>query len=288
MTSESVSYATGIIASYNEKSSAFALDLRVKAKAVPSGGKAISFRGYRVSGGIKNSVEKAKNFLGIEYGIKLELESDIPPKVGLGENEAIAVASSLALAGLAAERKGSIMALQIDKFLRTQIVVIDDKILDKKKLLNAIYVPGMNFARLSASLFGGFFVAERGDILRRGGMEGFDAVILVPKKKKTTPPLDIAWQEALKGNLYQAMRLNSSLCGNNDLMGRMIKKGALTVATSENSVIGLSRGKSIRMSGKSIKTKTSNEEARILQKPKKILRVREFMKLKGKQEFYFL
>jgi len=84
------------------------------------------------------------------------------------------------------------------------------------------------------------------------------------------------------------MGLNSSLSGNDDAMQKMLGKGALTVTTSGNSVIGLVRGKkAARISGK-IKTGISNSEARVLQKPRKILRINEFMRMKGEQEFYFI
>ncbi|MBU4201701.1 MAG: hypothetical protein KKB85_00950, partial [Candidatus Altiarchaeota archaeon] len=161
-------------------------------------------------------------------------------------------------------------------------------VVNKKDLVEYIHVPGMSFARLCASLFGGFFVTEGKKILRRGEMENLQAVVLASKGGNLKPATDIAWQEALKGNLYQAMRLNSSLSGNDDVMQKMLGKGALTVATSGNSVIGLVRGKkATKISGK-IKTRISNIEARVLQKPRKILRINEFMRLKGEQEFYFL
>ncbi len=283
MTSESVSYATGIIASCNEKDSAFALGLEIRARAVPSRGKGISFKGCKVSKSAKNSVEKAKKFLKIKGGILIEIDNGIPPKSGLGGNEAIAVAAALALAA----EKGRVMELQLDKFLRTQVFETGDGFVNKKDLVETMAVPGMSFARLCASLFGGFFVTDGENILRRGEMENLQAVVLAGKGGNLNPATDIAWQEALKGNLYQAMRLNSSLCGNDGLMQKMLDKGALTVATSGNSVIGLVRGKKSKISGK-IKTRISNSEARVLQKPKKILRINEFMRLKGEQEFYFL
>jgi len=280
---EAVSYATGVIASCNERDSAFALDFLVKARAVPSSGKGLSFKGCRVSKEVKKSVEKAKKFLKIRGGILIEIDNKIPPKSGLGEDEAIAVAAALALA----TQKGRTMELQLDKFLRTQVIETGDGFVNKKDLVEVMAVPGMNFARLCASLFGGFFVTEGKSILRRGEMENLQAVVLTSKGGNLKPAIDIAWQEALKGNLYQAMRLNSSLLGNDELMQKMLGKGALTVATSGSSVITLVRGgKSVRISGK--KTKASNKEARILQKPRKILKVNEFLKLKGDKEFYFI
>ncbi|MBU4342262.1 MAG: hypothetical protein KJ928_06675 [Candidatus Altiarchaeota archaeon] len=284
MTSESVSYATGTIASCNGKDSAFALGLEVRARAVPCKGKGISFKGCKVSREVNKSVEKAKRFLKVKGGIRIEIDNGIPAKSGLGEDEAIAVAAALSLAA----EKGRTMELQLDKFLRTQVFETGDGFVNKKDLVEYIHVPGMSFARLCASLFGGFFVTEGKKILRRGEMENLQAVVLASKGGNLKPATDIAWQEALKGNLYQAMRLNSSLSGSDDVMQKMLGKGALTVATSGNSVIGLVRGKkATKISGK-IKTRISNIEARVLQKPRKILRINEFMRLKGEQEFYFL
>jgi len=285
MTSESVSYATGTITSCNGKDSAFALSLEVRARAVPSRGKGISFKGCRVSREVKKSVEKAKKFLNVKGGILIEINNKIPPKSGLGGNEAIAVAAALVMAA----EKGRVMELQLDKFLRTQVFETKDGFVNKKELVEVMAVQGINFARLCASLFGGFFVTEGKNILRRGEMENLQAVVLTNGGGNLKPATDVAWQEALKGNLYQAMGLNSSLSGSDDSMKKMLGKGALTVATSGSSVIGLVRGKkSIKIPGRSIKTKISNSEARVLQKPKKILRINEFMKLKDEQEFYFL
>jgi len=290
---EAVSYASAIIASCAGKNSAFALDLEVKARVAPSRGKGISFKGCRVSKEVRNSVGKAKKFLKLKEGIIININSEIPPKAGLGEDEAISVAADLALAGLAADREGSVMELQIDKFFRTQIVEINSRFLNKKELIEEMHIAGLNFARLCASLFGGFVVTEGKKILRRGEMEDLDAVILIPKKNNPANiEMDLAWQEALKGNLYQAMRLNSSLCGN-EFMHKMLRAGALTVTSSGSSVIGLIRGRNSSrvansVSGEIVKTKISNKESRILKKPRKILRINEFMKLKGGQDFYFL
>ena len=302
MTSESVSYATGTIASCNGKDSAFALGLEVRAKTVPCKGKGLSFKGCGVSREVRNSVGKAKKFLKVKGGILIEIDNGIPLKTGLGEDEAIAVAAALALAAEA----GRVMELQLDKFLRTQIIETENGFVNKKDLVEHIHVPRMSFARLCASLFGGFFVTDGKNILRRGEMENLQAVVLASKGGNLKPATDmwpnrrfghvsdceaishIAWQEALKGNLYPAMRLNSSLSGNDEVMQKMLGKGALTVATSGNSVIGLVRGKkATRIPGK-IKTGISNSEARVLQKPRKILRINEFMRLNGDKEFYFI
>jgi len=293
---EAVSHATGIIASCARKNSAFALDLEVRTRAASGRGKGLSFRGCRVSQQVRKSVDGARKFFKLRGGIRIEIDNEIPPKAGLGEDEAIAVSSALALAGLAADKDGSVMELQIDKFLRTQVIDVNGKFLNKKELIEILSVDGMNYARLCASLFGGFFVTENKKILRRGELEDLDAVVLTPKKNNPTNiEMDLAWQEALKGNLYQAMKLNSSFCGNDELMQRILRTGALTVASSDGSVIGLVRGgnsgkvaNSIKRDGKIIKTRILNNESRILQKPKKILRINEFMKLKGEQEFYFL
>jgi len=300
---EAIAHGTGVIVDAIDKGASFAIDLEVKAMA----------RLLEDEKGIKARDKTAKDiakgvlkFFGYEYGLEIETESEIPPDNGFGEKEATAVATALSVLGVLARKHGVINELRIDKYLRGQFLIIDEKIVDKKCIIDLCMDSGVQFDRASASLYGGFIIAnnKKREILRRGEMESLHAVILIPKglegvnanRSSFKNELELTWNEALRGNLYTAMRLNSLLYGNKNAK-KMLDAGALTVSRSrEGGVIALSRDEdkirdivnSVKREGRILIQRVMNTEAKILVKPKKVIKIREFLELKRDQEFNWL
>ncbi|MEA3254698.1 MAG: hypothetical protein U9Q22_02565 [Candidatus Altiarchaeota archaeon] len=292
-----------IVDSVLDKGASFAIDLKVRVRVEITEGK-------ELTGDVDPLVEEIArdtlNLFGYDYGLKIEVESEIPPSAGLGNPEAVSAATVTAVAGALAKKHGSVNELRIDKYMKEQFLIINNKVVDKKKLIDLCVKPGLEFDRVSASFYGGFIVSNnrRGEILRRGEMENLSVVLLTLKKEEGIDPdelrlfsneLEIMWDEALKGNLYTAMKLNTLLY-KNSVVKEMLKAGSLTASVSFPSVIALVRDEdrirgveeSVRNKGVVRVTKVCNEKARILGKSKRIFKIKEFLKLKGGDEFQLL
>jgi shikimate kinase len=237
------------------------------------------------------------------YGLSIKIEPKIPLKAGLGEDEAASVAVALAVAGSIAKKHGAVNELKIDKYVKEQFMVAGDRIVDKKKLLDLC--PG-EFDRVFTSFYGGFAVCDnrKKEILRRGEMETMQAVIAFPKKAEKTEKdrillyrheTDIIWDEALKGNLYTAMRLNTLLYADT-LAPKMLRAGAITAHTSYPSTIGLTRDEkktkaienSVKKEAKTFVVKVANNQAAALVKPRRIVKTKDFLAIKGGDDYFFL
>jgi len=301
---EAIAYGTGVIVDAIDRGASFAVDLKAKATArLLEDEKRIKAKDKTA----KDIAKKVLKFFGYEYGLEIKTESEIPPDKGFGEKEAIATATALSVSGALARKHGAINELRIDKYLKGQFLIMDEKIVDKKDLIDLCADSGMQFDRTSASFYGGFVIADnkKRQILRRGEMESLHAVILIPGKAERVNvnelgsfknELELVWNEALKGNLYTAMRLNSLLYGDKTAK-KMLDAGALTVSRSkERGIIAISRDEdkiedivnSVKRDGKILIQKVMNEEAKILVKPKKVVKIKEFLELKGDQEFHWL
>ena len=305
---KSISHSTGKIASLLDRGASFAVDLDATAEAELLGcGEDIVCSKELYAPAVKNIAKKVMGFFGCDYGMELKIEYDTPEGVGLGDMEAVSTAAMLSVVGALAKHHGSINELKIDKYLKEQFVVIDDTVVDKRKLIE-IY-PGNDFDRMCAAAYGGFIISDNKnkEILRRGEMETLHAVILIPNADKVgfNPLLsnesEIAWQEALKGNLYSAMKLNNLVRGrkiHKEIMEKMLESGALTASVSGRgpSMVGLVRDENkiedivnaVENHGEVFVKKTANEEAKILGKPRKIMKVSEFLELEGAEEFRYL
>ncbi len=296
-----MSGGTGVIVDSDNKGASFALDLKVRATA-----RLLEDEKDMVCDDPKmgETAKRVLDLLGYEYGVELKVESEIPPDAGLGDFEAVSTATVLSVAGALAGEHGAVNELKIDKHLKCQFLVIDERVIDKKKLTDHCIDPEMRFDRVSASLYGGFIVAdnESRQILRRGEMETMHAIVLIPKKtgegemKLFKNELELIWGEALKGNLYTAMKLNTSLY-NNKIANKMLNAGALTVSRSnKGAVIALLREEdkigdvvnSVKKEGEILIQGISNREAEIQVKPKKIVKVGEFLEMKKDREFRWL
>lgn len=301
---EAVACGTGkIVGSIPNKGACFAVDLNARVRVEITEGKELTGDVDPLTAEIARDT---LTFFGYDYGLKIEVESDIPPSAGLGDREAVSTATVMAVAGALAKKHGSVNELRIDKYMKEQFLIINGKVVDKKKLIDLCIKPGLEFDRVSASFYGGFIVSDNRKrmILRRGEMENLSIVLLTPKEKEMIDPielklfsneLEIMWDEALKGNLYTAMKLNT-LFYKTRAVKDMLTAGSLTASVSFPSVIALVRDEdrisgveeSVRNKGSVSVTKVCNEKARVLGKPKKIVKIKEFLELKGSEEFHLL
>ena len=257
------------------------------------------------------------------FGISFDIESKIPSDSGLGFKEALINSVMLSTLGLiAGEHNGhnrgrdGIYELKIDKFLSEQFFLMKNTIVDKRKLIdlsNSIstgFSPQKTsrFDRVVGSFYGGFIVSNnyKNKIMRIGKMEDMGAVILTPEegilnenleeKMMFRNEMEIIWNEALKGNLYTAMKLNAmtNMPGNYlKIVKEMLKAHALSVTVSGSSIVALVRDRSkvegvagaAGKYGDVILTNVNNSEARILSKERKIVKTTEFLKICEESNF---
>ncbi len=231
---------------------------------------------------IEISARKVIEHFGLNYGARIETESDIPIARGLKSSSTAANSVVLATANALLNSGNKI---QFDDQLLINLGV--DAAVEA-----GVTITGA-FDDASASYFGGFVVTdnEKRKILRAGEMESSLKVLLfVPKKKTYTAEIDkertkilskeieIAWDEALKGNLYTAMTLNGILYSaifrqDSEIALSAISAGAIAAGLSGKgpAVVALTREDSGRIKdawkefkGDIIETTINNEKARIL------------------------
>ena len=291
-----------IIQTNQDKSASYALDLETVASVqILDNSKEIK---GKITPEIKKLAKDTLNFLGYKnYGLSIKIESAIPANSGLGEKEASYVAVVLSVAAAISKRHGAVNELKIDKYVKEQYMLVGEKLIDKKKLIDLCTG---EFDRVFTSFYGGFAVCDnrKKEVLRRGEMETMWAIVATPKKKESLDKdlmllyrheAELIWDEALKGNLYVAMRLNSLLYGDKNAP-KMLRAGALTAHTSYPSTIALSRDekknpsieKAVKKDAKTYIVKIANNQAAALVKPRRIVKGREFVEKKGKSEYYFL
>lgn len=282
---EAVSHATLSMVCTGNKGSAFAVAFPVRVNVELLDKKTIDVKGTQRQIA-RNTVKKVLKLFNKDYGVKVVIESDIPAKVGLGEKEAVSVATALATVGAIAKKDGAIMLLRIDKYLDEQFYIVDKKIVNRLEIAK---ICEGRFDRVCASLFGGFSVTDNSDILRRGEMENLDVSVFSQKMQKVPSLLDTdmqsAWQETLKGNLYTAIKMNALIQGQMGAVEKRINAGALTVGVTKDSVYALTRKGKVRSR---IAAHVMNEPSKVISKPKRIAKIRKFLELKGEQEYYFL
>jgi shikimate kinase len=291
-----------IIQTSQEKSASYALDLETVA-SVQILDKTKEIKG-KITPEIKKLAKDTLNFLGYKnYGLSIKIDSKISVNAGLGEKEASYVAVVLAVTGAIAKKHGSVNELKIDKYVKEQYMVVGEKLIDKKKLIDLC--PG-EFDRIFTSFYGGFAVCDnrKKEVLRRGEMETMWAIVASPKKKDVLDKdrmilyrheAELIWDEALKGNLYVAMRLNALLYADKAVT-KALRAGALTAHTTYPSTVALTRDEkkaksietAVKREAKAYIVKISNNQVAALVKPRRIVKGREFVEKKGKSDYYFL
>lgn len=278
--------ATIINAISTGKGAAFGIGLETKAvvELNDSGEFTAKIRGHPQESTklIEISARNVIGHFGLEYGAKIETESDIPIARGLKSSSTAANSVVLATAN-AILKSGN--RIQFDDQLLINLGV--DAAVEA-----GVTITGA-FDDASASYFGGFVVTdnEKRKILRAGEMESSLKVLLfVPKKKSYTVEVDrsrtkilskeieIAWDEALKGNLYTAMTINGILYSSlfkqdSEIALSAISAGAISAGLSGKgpAVVALIREDPGRIKdawkefkGDIIETTINNEKAKIL------------------------
>ncbi len=197
----------------------------------------------------------------------------------IDSNSAVVVSSALATVGEIAEERGAIYEFKMDRFMRVQFSVIDGKVVDKLSILKECSKnTGINFSSVVSSAFGGFSVTEGYEIKRRGEMERFYVVFERAERffNCDDSQLELCYEKALGGDIYGAMKLNAFLHGVNSgepIFG-VTEKGFKFILKKERPNREF--------------FKTSNMEAKILKKPKGVVKIHEFLRIKRDENFYLI
>jgi len=298
MKSAAFSYSTVEIAnSQRGESAVYALNYRSNAVVKLTEEKNITFHDpsfIRFGDVVKETLD----FFGKDYGCVVQVEVEFPEGVGLGFDEAVSSSIMLSLCGALARAEGAVYELRIDKYVREQVYEIDGSFVNFLDLLRQVSSKDLRFDRFFSSLYGGFIVADNNvkTVLRRGEMESLYAAVLLPDGSQAGG-LDtdlflnearVIYQEALKGNLYSAMKLHGLFFSPKGLEG-VLSKGALAAsANREGLVVALCRDRDAADKISDLVCETANKKAVVDGKPIRIIKVNEFLKLKGDQKFYWI
>lgn len=298
--------ATIINAIATGKGAGFGIDLETKAtvKLNDSG----KFTGKIKEAPVENTklielcAKKVLEYFGLDYGAEIITESNIPIARGLKSSSTAANAVVLATAGAIARGKhGRIKKIRVVKGVLEQQIFINNQLIVPDLLVNLgveaaieakVTITGA-YDDASASFLGGFVVTDNVNrkILRSGDFENLNVLIFVPEEKTYTHEVNvermkllsrevnIAWDEALKGNLYTAMTLNgviySATTGNSpEIALSALNAGAVGAGLSGTgpAVAAVARDNNIdkiqsaweQFGGGVITAKVNNEIARVL------------------------
>jgi len=235
-------------------------------------------------------------------GASVTTESDIPVAAGLKSSSVAANAIVLATAGAIAKSQGGIESVRLSKIRSDQRLIINGEEVSHEELIN-IGIDAAFDAKVtvtgalddaSAAYYGGYSITDNlgRRIVRRGGMEEtLNVVIFLPKGRISSSKIkpaqvrmlakevDLIWRQALEGRIYQAITLNGLIHStafkqSTEPMLSALEAGAIAAGLSGTgpAVVALTRddGADIvkawrKLKGQIIRTKVSNERARILQ-----------------------
>ncbi len=221
MKSKAVSYgaATIVNAIATGKGAAFGIDLETKASVELNDSGVVHAQIKDFAGEDTRLIELCSsevfNYFGVDYGINIETQSNIPVARGLKSSSAAA---------------NAVVLETVDAVLKEHPEFCKPGDLELIGLgVNAAVKAGVTitgaFDDASASYLGGFVVTDNTKriILKSGRMESCKVLLFVPEQKTYTAGVDVdrvkllanevsvAWGEALKGNIYSAMNLNGVL-----------------------------------------------------------------------------
>lgn len=160
-------------------------------------------------------VKKVLEKLDIETGVRVKTYSDLPVASGLSSSSATSNAVTMATVLALAKEYGS--KFQIDNYEILNMAI-------DASLEAGVTITGA-FDDASASFFGGLTVTDnmKRKILKSEKMEGQNILIYMPNKKSLTaqsdirrmkllaPYVQLAFNEALNGDIYKALTLNGFL-----------------------------------------------------------------------------
>ncbi|MFH1403479.1 MAG: shikimate kinase [Candidatus Altiarchaeota archaeon] len=303
-TAESGGAATIICAFATGKGSAFGLDFKVRAtvelekkrgvfiKDLNNPREPTTLAEYCVKGALRK--------YGVKCGANATIESEIPMAAGLKSSSALANAVTLATIGAIARDRGSITEKRIVKGYTKQLIEIEGRRVD---LIDAVNI-GVDaafkakttvtgaFDDATASMLGGYTITDNKNriLIHRGEIEDLNVVVYVPRKKsysgdvniKQVKPfaneIDLAWNQALAGRVYQALTINglihSTVFGyDNRIAYNALEAGAIAAGLTGKgpAVVALTRKKTkpikdawSGLKGRIIECKTSNLGGRIV------------------------
>ncbi|MGF7118859.1 shikimate kinase [Methanobacterium oryzae] len=160
-------------------------------------------------------VKKVFERFDIESGVKVKTYSDLPVASGLSSSSATSNAVTMATVLALSKEYGS--EFQIDSYEILNMAI-------DASLEAGVTITGA-FDDASASFFGGLTVTDnmKRKILKSDKMEGQNILIYMPNKKSLTaqsdigrmkllaPYVELAFNEALNGDIYKALTLNGFL-----------------------------------------------------------------------------
>lgn len=249
----------------------------------------------------ESAVKRTLEHFGLEYaGAKVTTETNIPVAAGLKSSSVAANAIVLATAGAVAKDFGDIREVRLSKEQSKQELYIKGRKVDDVELIN-IGIDAAFDAKVtktgalddaSAAYFGGYTLTKNLErkIVYRGGMEPLTAVIFLPDKKiysgsinpddvaAFAKEIDLVWENALGGRIYQAITLNGlihSTCFKQDPTPAILalEAGAIAAGLSGTgpAVVALSRegAGAVRdawkdLDGRVIEANTNNVKARVI------------------------
>ncbi|HIE34463.1 MAG TPA: shikimate kinase [Candidatus Altiarchaeales archaeon] len=268
------------------KGAAFGIKLKTKATVRLNDSSSINARikGYPGEDTklIENCAKRVFRYFDVYYGADIETESEIPIAKGMKSSSAAANSVVLATIGAIMKEK-SVLIPRDDTIINLGV----DAAIDSNVTITGA------FDDASASYFGGFVITdnEKRAIIKRGKMESLNVLMFIPDEKIYTKDVDvrrtkllkeeieITWKEALRGNIFGAMKINgilysSLLKQNSEIALAALESGAIAAGLCGTgpAVAALVREnpeqikeKWDKFKGKIIETKTNNEKARIIE-----------------------
>ncbi len=163
---------------------------------------------------IEICTKKVIEFLGVDYGVEIETESNIPNARGLKSSSAAANATVLAVAGS--------ISREVSREIPDDMTLINlgiDAAIDA-----GVTITGA-LDDAAASYFGGYTITDNTQrkIVRSGEIEPLNVLLFVPDEKTYTQKVDVgitkrlakgvdlAWQKAMNGRFNSALTLNGLL-----------------------------------------------------------------------------
>lgn len=230
--------------------SAFGIKLYVTVEAkLRSGSKIICKSDQEVDTSLmeicaQNVLEKFREKFPVETGVELKTQSNLPVASGLSSSSATSNAVVMALAN----------ALTDEYEIKTADVGLDDlgilNLAIDSSLQAGVTITGA-FDDASASYWGGLSLTNnlKRSVIRREKWEGQNILIYMPDKKSPTaeadvarmkllaPWVNLAFKEALKGEIHHALTLNGLLyCAalhfNSDIALDALEAGAMAAGLS--------------------------------------------------------
>jgi len=271
------------------KTSSFKTGLDVKVKATLKESLEIQV-GEEYGQVLKDCADKTMEKLGHEIGVDISVEEDTPGFPGIGE--AVSCATVYAVAGLIAKKYGAIHELMMDKRVKRKFFTVDKKVVSQHTLIECSRLKGFDYSKIVSSFYGGYSVCEDQEVLRRGEMEELAGVGCLDDEYGIDDGLsvDLLHRQLVKGNMYEAMTDYALKASNNKARENLnnLNKECMAVSADEGFISGWVRGEEppeIDVEDESIHLETSNKPSTILERPRKIYKIKKFLKLDGAGEF---